>query len=42
MNILERPENWLNVFAMMLVLYIAAWLFATILVVRDTKGTSNG
>jgi hypothetical protein len=41
MNILERPENWLNVFAMMLVLYIAAWLFSTILVVRD-KGTQNG
>ena len=43
MNVMEKPENWLNLFAMVLVLYVAIWIFSQILIVRDTNGvTSNG
>ena len=40
MEILNKPENWLNLFAMVLVLYVAAWIFSTILVARDKNGAS--
>lgn len=43
MNVMEKPENWLNLFAMVLVLLVAIWIFSQILIVRDTNGvTSNG